>query len=188
MVIVGLGNPGRKYAKTRHNVGFMFLDAVAKSNKVKFQLMKELNGMVAKIQIADQQHILLKPTTFMNNSGMSVKKVLDYYKIDIINNPNDLVVIYDDMDLECSKVRIRKFGSSGGHNGMKSIIENVKSDHFPRIRIGIGHPKSDEINYVLSSFNKSEAKLIQDIIDMAPNIIDDLAMHGIDFIMNKYNT
>ena len=183
MVIVGLGNPGTKYEKTRHNVGFMFLDEVAKANQAAFSLNKNLQCYIAEIYINKIKHYLIKPTTFMNLSGDSVYKVLNYYNVEI----DDLIVIYDDMDLSVGQVRIRKSGSSGGHNGMKSIINNLNSQEFKRIRIGIGKPKADSIDFVLGKFSKSEGILIQKTVVKAPNIVDDLVINGIDYIMNHYN-
>ena len=123
----------------------------------------------------------------MNNSGIAVIKTLNYYKTDAEVNLDDLVVIYDDMDLEIGKLRIRKFGSSGGHNGMKSIIQHVSSEEFKRMRIGIGHPENNEIDYVLGKFSKEEEKLLTTIFDEAPSIFKDLVEHGIDYVMNHYN-
>lgn len=183
MVIVGLGNPGLKYKKTRHNVGFMFLDEVAKANKVTFSLNKNLQCEIAELFIKNEKHLLIKPITFMNLSGDSVYKVLNYYNIDV----NDLIVIYDDMDLAVGQIRIRKNGSAGGHNGMKSIINNLSSQEFKRIRIGIGKPIYNSIDFVLGQFSKSEALMIQKSVEQAPNIIEDLVANGIDYIMNHYN-
>lgn len=188
MIIVGLGNPLKKYEKTRHNVGFNFVNSVAKANNVDFKLNKDLLCMYAEfitnINQKLEKHLLIKPTTYMNNSGLCVEKVLNYYKEDVEN----LIVIYDDMDLSTGIIRIRKFGSSGGHNGMKSIISQIGSEDFKRIRIGIGHPHDNEIDYVLGKFGKEEGKLIQEVYDQAPNIINDLILNGIDYIMNNYNS
>lgn len=183
MVIVGLGNPGLKYKKTRHNVGFMFIDEVAKSNQVTFSLNKNLQCEIAEIYINKEKHFLIKPTTFMNLSGDSVYKVLNYYNID----KDDLIVIYDDMDLNVGQIRIRKNGSAGGHNGMKSIINNLNSQDFKRIRIGIGKPEYNSIDFVLGQFSKNEEEMIRKAIELAPNIIDDFIIRGVDYIMNHYN-
>ena len=156
MIIVGLGNPGIKYEKTRHNVGFMFVDVVAKANSATFKLDKNLEAMVAEIYIKNEKHILVKPITYMNNSGNAVYKVLNYYKKENKIDVNDLIVIYDDMDLPLGSLRIRKNGSSGGHNGMKSIISCINSTEFKRIRIGIGRPENNQIDHVLGKFSKNE--------------------------------
>ncbi len=187
MIIVGLGNPGAKYEKTRHNTGFMFIDSVAVANNAIFKLDKNLEAMVAEIHIKQEKHILVKPITYMNNSGNAVYKVLNYYKKNNEININDLIVIYDDMDLPVGKIRIRKSGSSGGHNGMKSITTCIGTTEFKRVRIGIGHPSNDQIEFVLGKFSKEDSKIVQEIIDKAPNMIDDLINYGIDYLMNNYN-
>lgn len=183
MLIVGLGNPGLKYKKTRHNVGFMFLDEVAKANQVTFSINKNLQCEIAEVFINKEKHFLVKPITYMNLSGDSVYKVMNYYNIDI----NNLIVIYDDMDLDVGQIRIRKNGSAGGHNGMKSIINNLNSQEYKRIRIGIGKPSHSSIDFVLGQFSKNEEVVIRGAIEKAPNIIDDFICHGIDYIMNHYN-
>ena len=183
MIIVGLGNPDRKYLKTRHNIGFRFVDQIKDSFSTNFKINKELNAGIAEFNYNGDKHILVKPLTYMNNSGLAVSKVLNYYKKTI----DDLIVIYDDMDLELGQIRIRKFGSSGGHNGMKSIIEHLSSSEFKRIRVGIGHPDDNQIDYVLGKFNKQEEKVIQEELAYAPNMIMDLINHGIDYLMNNYN-
>lgn len=183
MLIVGLGNPGLKYKKTRHNVGFMFLDEVAKANQVTFSINKNLQCEIAEVYINKEKHFLVKPITYMNLSGDSVYKVMNYYNIDI----NNLIVIYDDMDLDVGQIRIRKNGSAGGHNGMKSIINNLNSQEYKRIRIGIGKPSHSSIDFVLGQFSKNDEVVILGAIEKAPNIIDDFIYHGIDYIMNHYN-
>lgn len=183
MLIVGLGNPEKKYFKTRHNVGFRFVDQIAEEFNVKFKLDSNLKGMIGEFTFNNQKHYLLKPVTYMNNSGASVQATMNYYKIE----PDDLLIIYDDMDLPLGAMRIRKFGSSGGHNGMKSIIECISTQDFKRIRIGIDHPTNNEIDYVLGKFKKDEEKVIQELFNQAPIIIKDYLNHGIDYIMNNYN-
>ena len=187
MIIVGLGNPGAKYENTRHNVGFMFVDAVASANNGSFKLNKNLEAMVCEIYINGEKHILVKPVTYMNNSGNAVYKVLNYYKKEDVIDVNNLIVIYDDMDLPVGSIRIRKSGSSGGHNGMKSIISCVNSTEYKRIRIGIDRPSNDQIEHVLGNFSKNDRNIINEILEKAPNIIDDLVINGIDYIMNHYN-
>ena len=182
MVIVGLGNPGSKYEQTRHNVGFMFVDKIAESYNVSFVLDKQKEAFIADIYIDGKKHLLVKPVTYMNNSGNAVIKVLNYWNID----PSELIVVYDDMDLEVGKIRIRKFGSAGGHNGMKSIIAHVQTQDFKRIRIGIGRAQ-DNIEHVLGKFKPSERPLIEDAVSLAPNLVIDYLAKGIDFLMNRYN-
>ena len=187
MLIVGLGNPGSEYENTHHNVGFIMANAIAKDFKIDFHIEKKFQGQIATFNYNSQKHYLLEPLTYMNNSGQSVKKVMDYYKIPL----EELFVIYDDMDLTFGKKRIRKNGSSGGHNGIKSIIKEVGSEEFKRLRIGIGHGKdtSNEgvIDFVLSKFNSQEKTIIQEIIKEVPDIIKDLIDNDITYIMNKYN-
>lgn len=182
MVIVGLGNPGSKFEQTRHNVGFMFVDKLAESYNANFVLDKQKEALIADIYIDGKKHLLVKPVTYMNNSGNAVIKVLNYWNID----PSELIVVYDDMDLEVGKIRIRKFGSAGGHNGMKSIISHIQRQDFKRIRIGIGR-SIDNIEHVLGKFKPSEKPLIEEAVSLAPNLIIDYLAKGIDFLMNRYN-
>lgn len=183
MIILGLGNPGRTYAKTKHNVGFMFLDYLANHYRAKFMLDKKQKCLKATIKIKDQEVILIKPITYMNNSGHAIKNVIQYDEV----TPDKLLVVYDDMALPTAQIRIRKSGSSGGHNGIKSIISVLQTDQFARLRIGIGSCDKDAINYVLSKFDKQEKNKIDNVIKLAPIIIEDLIVHGLDFIMNCYN-
>ena len=183
MIIVGLGNPGKEYAKTRHNIGFMFVDAIADSYKADFKLDKKLQCMKAEIIINGEKHILVKPITYMNLSGNSVRSVMDYYK----KTPDDVIVIYDDMDLDLAKVRIRKNGSSGGHNGIKSIIACLNTQEFKRIRIGIGPHPQDAIDYVLGCFSKKEQAALDNVLMKSTNMIEDLIIKGMDYLMNNYN-
>ena len=182
MVIVGLGNPGSKYEQTRHNVGFMFVDRLAESYNATFVLDKQKEAYIADIYMDGKKHLLVKPVTFMNNSGNAVRKILDYWNIDT----SELIVVYDDMDLEVGKIRIRKVGSAGGHNGMKSIVAHIQTQEFKRIRIGIGR-SVDNIEHVLGKFKPSEKSLIEDALTLAPKLIDDYLAKGIDFLMNRYN-
>lgn len=183
MIIVGLGNVGKKYEKTRHNTGFMFVDQVAVAEGAKFKLEKDLNALVCKCDIDGKPCVLVKPTTYMNNSGLAVGKVMQYYKASL----DELLVVYDDMDLPVGTLRIRKLGGSGGHNGMKSIIEVLNSENFARIRIGIGHPEEDTIDYVLGKFNRSDAKLMKEKIEQAPLMVKALLDNGLDYLMNNFN-
>ena len=184
MVIVGLGNPGKEYKETHHNVGFMFVDKIAESYKVSFKLEKKHQAEVAVIEENGEKHYLLKPTTYMNLSGKAVKSFTDYYKIPL----EDILVISDDLDLPVSSFRIRKSGGSGGHKGILSIMNETGSNEFPRLRIGIGRKENKEVvDYVLSKFSKADKKLIDETLDYAPNIFIDLVKNDINFIMNKYN-
>lgn len=184
MVIVGLGNPGKEYHETHHNVGFMFVDKIASSYNVTFKLEKKHQAEVATIIVNGEKHYLLKPITYMNLSGKAVKSFTDYYKI----NMNDVLVISDDLDLPVSAFRIRKSGGAGGHKGILSIMNECGTNEFPRLRIGIGRSDNKEVvDFVLSKFSKADKTLIDDTISYAPNIFVDLVNQDINFIMNKYN-
>ena len=180
-LVVGLGNPGRKYKTTKHNIGFMCLDYYAKDNKLKFKKDNKFSGETLKIG----NLVLLKPHTFMNESGHSIRKVINFFDIDI----QDVLVIYDDIDLPLGKTRLREKGSSGGHNGIKSIISNIQTEEFKRVRIGIDkNPLYETKNYVLSSFSKKEKELVEPIFAKVSEIITDFS-NNIDFIqlMTKNN-
>ncbi len=183
MLIVGLGNPGLKYQKTRHNTGFMFLDNLASKWGVDFKLNKELASFVATYDFNGQKHYLIKPITYMNDSGRAISLVMNYYKLNI----KDLFVVYDDMDLETGHIRMRLKGSSGGHNGIKSIIAHVKTEDFMRLRIGIGNAKDDVIDYVLSKFSKKEALELSFVMEKSQEIMETVIKEGIEKAMNKYN-
>ena len=150
-LIVGLGNPGREYDGTRHNIGFEAIDYISSKNNIDINKSK-FKVMFGEGFIKGQKVILLKPTTYMNLSGESIREVINFYKID----NNKIIVIYDDISLEIGKLRIREKGSAGGHNGIKSIIANMGTDVFPRIKIGVGQPKGDLVSHVLGRFNKDE--------------------------------
>lgn len=180
-LVVGLGNPGKKYEKTKHNIGFMCLDYYAKQNNQSFKKENKFNGESLKIG----NLILLKPHTFMNLSGESIVKVMNFYDI----GTDDVLIIYDDLSLPFNKIRLREKGSAGGHNGVKSIINHLKTQEFKRIKIGIDqNPLIETKDYVLSKFSKVELKEIDDTLHTVSNIIDDFKNNQ-DFvnIMNKYN-
>lgn len=184
MIIVGLGNPGKKYELTRHNVGFMFVDMIAKAYNLSFVESKKHNALVCEIEINGVKHYLLKPLTYMNNSGDAVRSFMNYYKI----TSDELLVVYDDLDLMTGLMRIRKSGSAGGHKGMFSIISNLQSGNIHRLRIGISrNPEKPVVEYVLSKFSKKEMDLLLPTFDLAKNIFDDYISKGIDYIMNTYN-
>lgn len=173
MIIIGLGNPGEKYANTRHNVGFMVLDRLSKSWK------SGPNYLYSDINISAQKVRLVKPLTYMNLSG----EVFKYLPHD------DIIVVYDDLNLPLGRIRIRKDGSAGGHNGIKSIISYI-GQNFPRIRIGIG-PKPKEVDaadYVLSDFSSEEFEKLRKVIDLTLQAIETIVSEGIDKAMNKYNS
>ncbi|MGM9972104.1 MAG: aminoacyl-tRNA hydrolase [Anaeroplasmataceae bacterium] len=157
-LIVGLGNPGKEYEDTRHNVGFMAIDRLADKYNALFKLDKNLKGLIASVNINGEKVILLKPITFMNLSGESVKPVMSYYKI----NVSDLIVINDDLDMPVGKIRYRAKGSAGGHNGLKSIIANLKTEEFQRIKIGIDRSKViPVVDWVLGKFSNEDTKVLE---------------------------
>ena len=182
-LVVGLGNPGDKYAKTRHNIGFEVIDKLQKDlniigEKDKFQ------GLLSEKNIDGEKVLFLKPQTFMNLSGNSIAAVINFYKIDA---KNDMIVIYDDMDLPVGKLRVKEKGSSGGHNGIKSIISHL-GDEFLRIKCGIGKSKDDTIDFVLGQFDKSEQETVDKMIENASNCALDLVRDvELGRIMQKYN-
>ena len=176
-LIVGLGNVGKEYESTRHNVGFMVIDSYLKD--VSF---KEKNqAMYFEQNYSGEKVIFIKPTTFMNNSGLAVRKFVDFYKI----NVSDILVIYDDMDFEVGTFKLKLSGSSGGHNGIKSIISNLGTENFKRVRIGISKPKGDTINYVLGKFSKSEMDEISKVTRRIADVIDDYISLDFDKLMSK---
>ena len=184
MIIVGLGNIGKEYECTHHNIGFMVLDEVAKANNLEFKLEKKHQAFIAEYIYKGEKHLLVKPTTYMNNSGISVRSIIDYYK----KTNEDVLIIYDDLDLPLGQIRIRKNGSAGGHKGIKSIIAHLNTQEFSRVRIGIKKEKEmDTINYVLSKFSKKELDVLKPTIELMPRMIDDFLTNGTNYIMNHYN-
>ncbi|MEK6600098.1 MAG: aminoacyl-tRNA hydrolase [Deltaproteobacteria bacterium] len=186
MLIVGLGNPGAKYSKTRHNIGFMAVDHVAEANSIALS-KSNFKSLWGKGSIAGKEVILLKPQTYMNLSGEAVQGISGYFHIE----PKDILVIYDDIDLEFGSVRIRPGGGSGGHRGMASIIEYLGANDFPRIRLGIGRPKEkqqgDVADYVLNSFTPDEKDVLNQMLDRAKDVVDAILKDGIEKAMNKFN-
>lgn len=182
-VIVGLGNPGRKYQNTRHNLGFITLDRLAEKHNIKVSKIA-FKALVGDGSINNQKVLLVKPQTYMNLSGESVREVLSYYKVEAEN----LIVIYDDIDIETGKLRIRKKGSAGSHNGMKSIIFQIKSEEFPRVRVGIGGQHKISLrDFVIGGFSKEEKPLLEDAVDRGVEAVESIVSKGIDHAMNRYN-
>ncbi|MCI5698114.1 MAG: aminoacyl-tRNA hydrolase [Clostridiales bacterium] len=183
-IIIGLGNPGKKYENTRHNMGFIAIDRLAEKHNIQVDKIK-FKALVGDGRIAGQKVLLVKPQTYMNLSGESVREVANYYKV----NTNDIIVIYDDLDLPLGHIRIRKSGSAGTHNGMKSVVYQLRSDQFPRIRIGIGgNGDEDIINYVIGGFKKEEVKILEDTVDNVVSAIECVISESLDIAMNRYNT
>lgn len=183
VVIVGLGNPGKKYENTRHNIGFITVDLLAERHGIKINKIKH-KALVGEGTISDQKVLLVKPQTYMNLSGNSVREIMEYYKIDIEN----LLVIYDDIDIPTGAVRIRKKGSAGTHNGMRSIVYDLQSDQFPRIRIGMGLDKKMDLkDFVTGGFTKSEKSLLEKAVAHSADAVECFLRSGIDKAMNEYN-
>ncbi|MDY0276598.1 MAG: aminoacyl-tRNA hydrolase [Acholeplasma sp.] len=185
-LIIGLGNIGDKYFETRHNVGFIVLDRYASLNKFEYKFDKDLEAFIAIVNVNGNKTIFAKPTTYMNLSGNAAAKIIKYYKINI----EDVLVIYDDVDLECGRVRVRETNGHGGHNGIRSIIDTLGSKDFKRIRIGIGIDKTMPLDhYVLGKFKKEEIPLLRAVVDESVNIIDEfISEKYFKDIMTKYNT
>lgn len=184
LLIVGLGNPENEYANTRHNMGFDTINKLAKEYKIEVNKFK-FKGIYGTGSIEDEKVILLKPQTYMNLSGESISELMHFYKIDLA----DLIVIYDDMDVEPGKIKIRKKGGAGSHNGMKSVIHHLNSEEFSRIRVGIGKPKyeNDRIDYVIGHISKEEKEKLEVGIEKAKEAIVEIIKNGIDSAMNRFN-
>ena len=182
LLIVGLGNPGTKYARTRHNMGFRVVDLLAEDTGI--DINKEVfSGLLGRGKIFDEDVIILKPQTFMNLSGNSVQQVAHYFKIPLEN----IIVCYDDMALPVGSIRMRITGSSGGHKGMQNIIEMLSSEKIKRIRIGIGEPEYDAIDYVLGKPTEEEEELIKEAVSRAVNALKETCKSNFEKAMSKYN-
>ncbi len=183
-VVVGLGNPGRDYANTRHNVGFDTIDLLGHRNNIKINKIK-FKSVYGEGFISGEKVILVKPQTYMNNSGEALRDIYNFYKIPVKN----IIVIVDDIDIEFSQVRIRRKGSAGSHNGLKSIIHLLGSDDFPRVKIGIGSRREgqDLANFVLSRFSKDERKDIEDSLLIGAESVETIIKTGIEEAMNLFN-
>ncbi len=187
-LIVGLGNPGAKYDRTRHNVGFDVVDLLAQYWHISLSEQKKFHGQIGEGMVAGSKIRLLKPQTFMNNSGQSMRAVIDWYKLP----PESVFVVYDDMDLPVGKLRMRLSGSSGGHNGMKSAIAHLGTQTFPRLRIGIGNAKAeksgkDTVSHVLGKFAPAEAAIMTEVIQVAADAIEYSLKHGVEKAMSAFN-
>ena len=181
-LIVGLGNPGKKYEGTRHNMGFMAVDLF--SDMAKIDVDKEVfSGLLGRGKVFDEDILVFKPTTFMNLSGTAVSQVVHYFKIE----KEDIIVVYDDMAIAPGNIRLRLNGSSGGHKGMQNIIDQLGTNDIKRIRIGIGEPTYDTVDFVLSKPLKEEKELIDGAIENAANAIKEALKSGFDRAMNRFN-
>lgn len=183
-LVVGLGNPGKKYEGTRHNVGFDCIDRCAEMMDISIDETK-FNGIYGKGIVDGEKLILLKPLTYMNLSGECVRAIVDYYRIDIEN----LLIIYDDLDLPTGKIRLRQKGSAGGHNGIKSIIEHLGTEHFKRIRVGIDRPSQGEavVDYVLGTFRPEERERIAPAIEKTAKAVQRWMTLPFQQVMNEFN-
>ena len=182
-LIIGLGNPGGKYAQTRHNIGFRCIDGIA--HRFNFQGARRLfKAQVTEGVIAGKRVVLAKPQTFMNLSGEAVRDLVRWYKL----SHRDLLVIYDDLDLPLGRIRIRQRGSAGGHKGMQSVVQHLKTMDIPRLRVGIARPGTEgAIEYVLATFAPEEKPIVEAAISRAIDAVETLLTEGIVAAMNKYN-
>ena len=190
-LLVGLGNPGTEYEKTRHNVGFMVLEEIARKNNCIFRESKKLFGKTCEFGTGSEKTRLLMPNTFMNESGKSVRLAKDWFNFE----NNQLIVLVDDMDLPLGKIRVRSKGSSGGHNGLKSIINHLGTAEFKRLKIGIGPPsrepkerKSKTVSHVLGRFSKEEFKIVNFIMDEIINCIESITSNNWEKISTRLNS
>lgn len=183
-LIAGLGNPGDKYQGTRHNIGFYVIDLLSEKYRIPVRKIRH-KGVMGEGRIGDEKVLLLKPQTFMNLSGESLFSVTRYYEID----PGRIIVVYDDVDLEPGVVRIRPSGSAGSHNGMKSVLYHLKTENFPRVRIGIGRqdPRMDLADYVLSRFNDADIPLVKQACERAVAGIESIISDGVEMAMSRVN-
>ena len=181
-LIVGLGNPESDYSKTRHNMGFNVINKISEQYEIDVNKNK-FKGLFGTGQIEGEKILLLKPQTYMNLSGESVKEIVEFYKIDL----NNVIVIYDDIDIEPGKIKIKKFGGPGTHNGMKSVVNELGSQNFKRVRVGIGMPQNKEnlIQYVIGHIPSDEYEILQNGVKKAADSIYEILKNGIDIAMNK---
>lgn len=183
-IVAGLGNPGDGYKRNRHNVGFLAIDSLADKLGVQVNRLK-FKALIGETNIKGEKVILVKPQTYMNNSGESIRDIVNFYKID----PANLIVIVDDIDIDFASLRIKKKGSAGTHNGLKSIIYQLVDDEFPRVKIGVGKKRQgqDLADFVLSKFSKDEKSEIEDAIDRASDSVIEIIENGVESAMNKFN-
>lgn len=184
-LIVGLGNPGREYENTRHNIGFQVIEKLARQEQISV-LEKKHKAIIGKGIVAGEKCILAKPQTFMNLSGESVRELAEYYKLDAASR---LIVISDDVSLETGKIRIRKKGSAGGHNGLKNIIANLGNDTFIRVKMGVGEKPEgwDLVDHVLGRFSAKEQEVMNEAAERAADAVRTIIAQGADIAMNRFN-
>ncbi len=183
-IIAGLGNPGREYENTKHNVGFMTVDVLAEKLGISIKKIK-FRALCGEGFIGGEKILILKPQTYMNLSGQSIREAVDFYKADA----EDLIVIYDDIDLPLGNLRIRPKGSAGTHNGMRSIVYQLQDDGFPRVRVGIGSDRrGDLVNYVISGFSEEDRSTMREAIIKAADAVECMVTDGINDAMSRFNT
>lgn len=185
-LIVGLGNPGRQYEKTRHNAGFLFLDRLVSESNSSWTNNSGFNGLIAEIGIAGNKVLLLKPSTFMNRSGQAVGKVARYYKL----VPDEILVVHDELDFEPGIIKLKKDGGHAGHNGLRDVIANLGAKEFYRLRIGIGRPPSGKgvADFVLSDPSKKDCEQMLSACDFAASYIEQMVVGDMAAVMNKMNS
>lgn len=183
-IVAGLGNPGRRYDNTRHNVGFETIDFLSDKYRINVSKVK-FKAVIGDGDIEGERVILVKPQTFMNLSGECVREIIEWYKIPLSN----IIIVYDDIDLPLGKIRVRPGGSSGTHNGMRSIIYQIQDDNFPRVRIGIGRPPEgwQLADFVLSKFSEDDRKKVNESIKSASEAVESIIKTSVEAAMNKYN-
>ena len=184
-LLVCLGNPGKQYEKTRHNIGFMAADALEKRAGTKFNKLR-YRALTGEVELGGQRVLVVKPQTYMNLSGEAVKLAGAFYKIP----PDHILVIYDDVSLPLGKLRIRASGSAGGHNGIKNIIAHLGTDAFPRIKVGVGapaHPEHEMVDWVIGNFTPAEKKVVDQAVEKALDAAECLIAHGVGEAQNRYN-
>lgn len=183
-LIIGLGNPEEEYARTRHNMGFDTINRISEMYKILVNKSK-FNSLYGTGNIEGEKVILVKPQTYMNLSGKAVRDFMNFYKI----SPENIIVIYDDLDIDAGIIKIRKKGGAGTHNGMKSVVDEINSQDFPRIRIGIGNPKykNDLLNYILTRIPNEEYEILEKSTKTAATAVGEIMKSGLNTAMNKYN-
>ncbi len=184
-LIVGLGNPGQQYEKTRHNAGFLFLDGLVSDRRCLWSNKAEFQALMSVVSIANEKILLLKPQSFMNRSGYAVGKVARYYKL----APDEILVVHDELDFDAGVVKLKKDGGHAGHNGLRDIISHLGSKDFYRLRLGIGRPGSgmSVADYVLSAPGKNECQLLDAAIEQGKSYVDQIVLGDIQSVMNKLN-
>jgi len=183
-LVVGLGNPGEEYANTRHNLGFRVAEELARRHSLTFRRGRgRAPSLMASGIVAGQSAVLMKPLTYMNDSGVAVRAGADFYKV----APANVLIVYDEMDLPLGRIRIREAGSAGGHNGLRSVINHLRTDQLPRLRIGIGRPQHTGVDHVLSTFRPDELPVADEAIASAADAVELLLREGTIAAMNRYN-